>query len=108
MLISVRVSGARLWGEEQERRTVRTALSQAAKAASAAMYLALLQAMPIWSSRIESSLLLASKSLAAWYVASLAPSVQMAANHNQQAMDLWMDAGTRVRLPSLIKASASG
>lgn len=52
------------------------ALSQAVNAASAAMYLALLQATPIWSGRIEESLLLASKSLAAWYVANLAPSIQ--------------------------------
>lgn len=56
--------------------TVRMALSHAVKAASAAMYLALLQATPIWSGRIEVSLLLASKSLAAWYVASLAPSIR--------------------------------
>lgn len=55
--------------------TVKMALSQAVKAASAAMYLALLQATPIWSGRIEVSLLLASKSLAAWYVANLAPSI---------------------------------
>lgn len=40
------------------------------------MYLALLQATPIWSGRIEASLLLASKSLAAWYVANLAPSIR--------------------------------
>jgi hypothetical protein len=52
------------------------ALSQAAKAASAAMYLALLQATPTWSGRIEASLVLVSKSLAAWYVANLAPSVR--------------------------------
>lgn len=56
--------------------TVKMALSQAVKAASAAMYLALLQATPIWSGRIEVSLLLASKSLAAWYVANFAPSVR--------------------------------
>lgn len=102
--------------------TVRMALSQAVKAASAAMYLALLQATPIWSGRIEVSLLLASKSLAAWYVANLAPSVRYSSQHNSDpengrcrtnlrdsAFIVSHNSNLGIEdIPSFMKASASG